>query len=147
MSVYFIACGGYIKIGYSEDPEKRAANLFRSTSRYSAPRAAYLARGTQRLLRHFEGDMSTELGLHEALDDYAAGCEWFIDEPELREWIASAEPDRRYYPRLVRPSGPVYRQIPHEERGGGNAELAMQVLDKRRKQWAAEREQVRGRSA
>lgn len=136
MSVYFIACGGFIKVGYSTDAEKRTRNLFRSTSRYSAPRAAYLARGTQVLLRQIEGDMGTEFAIHQALDEYAVGCEWFLDESALRDWIAAAEDDdrkaRREYPTLTRHGGPAYEAIPRAERGGCNAELAYEVMAKQR---------------
>lgn len=36
MSVYAISCAGLLKIGVSDDPERRTANLFKSGSRYSA---------------------------------------------------------------------------------------------------------------
>lgn len=129
MAVYFIACGGFIKVGFSDDPEKRTKNLFRSTSRYSAPRAAYLARGTQELIAAIEGTKSTERAAHAALEDFYAGCEWFVDEPEVRHFAATCTPEEREYPKVVRPAGPV--NVPFGERGGGNADLQYELLAKR----------------
>lgn len=130
MSVYFIACGGFVKVGYSEDPDKRCANLFRGTSRYTAPRAAYEARGTQTILSVIEGTLSTERAAHAALEDFYAGCEWFVDEPAVREFAMTCTPEERDYPKVVREGGPVF--VPFGERGGGNAELAYRLLEKRR---------------
>lgn len=134
MSIYFIACGGFLKVGYSTEPEKRTANLFRSTSRYSAPRAAYLARGTQDLLGWVYGSKTDEARLHRAIEEYAAGCEWFLDEPALRTYLASLSEDVHdadFLP-LTREAGPAWETLPHGERGGCNAELAMQMLERRR---------------
>jgi hypothetical protein len=133
MSVYFIACGGFIKVGHSDNPERRLANLFKSSTRYSAPKAVYEARGTQTMLRVIDGDLATERAIHDALDDFAAGCEWFVDEPELRDYIAAVEGDswseRRHYPKLDRAGGFV--DLPYEERAGSNAELALAVWRKK----------------
>lgn len=129
MSVYFIACGGFIKVGYSDNPERRAAKLFSSTSRYSAPRAAYQARGTQTLLGAIEGDKGTELQLHGALNDYAVGCEWFVDEPELRTYLAALDDDHDDdFLWLSRPTGRAWDTVPIDDRGGHNAELALQLV-------------------
>lgn len=135
MSVYFIACGGFIKVGFSENPERRAVRLFSSTSRYSAPRAAYEARGGQALLGYIEGDKTTEARLHAALDDYSVGCEWFIDEPELRDYLASLTDADEFAP-ITRTAGPAWNTVPREECGGGNVELVMQVWANRRAQLA-----------
>lgn len=133
MSIYFIACGGFIKVGYSADPAKRTANLFRSSSRYAAPAAAYEARGTQTLLGHIDGEKSSERALHIALRDYAAGAEWFVDEPELRVYLASLTDDHddTFLP-LTRPTGPAWKSIADADRGGSNVALALQVLARRR---------------
>ena len=129
MSVYFIACGGFIKVGFSEDPERRVANLFRSGSRYSAPRAAYEARGTQQLIGFVAGTKTTERAMHLALEDFAAGCEWFVDEPAVREFAATCTPEEEDYPKVTRLGGPV--EVPHCESGGGNVELALDLLARR----------------
>jgi hypothetical protein len=134
MSVYFIACGGFIKVGYSKNAERRFHNLFQSSSRYSAPRAAYEARDTRELLRFIEGDKSTEFAIHNALGDFYAGCEWFVDEPALREWIAKVRPDdrpaARRYAKLKRGGGKV--EVPRGEQGGCNVALVMATYGKRR---------------
>lgn len=134
MSVYFIACAGFIKVGFSDDPEKRCANLFRGSSRYTAPRAVYEARGSQELIGTIEGCKSTERRLHRALDDYYSGCEWFIDEPELRTYLLSLNPDDEDadFPPLRREAGPIWETLPSSEFGGRNVELALSVYDKRK---------------
>lgn len=136
MSVYFIACGGFIKVGFSNSPQRRTANLFRSSSRYSAPRAAYEARGTQALLRAIDGDKTTEYVIHEALSDFRAGCEWFVDEPAVRGFIATVEPDAEVYPHLDREGGAV--DLPPAEWGGRNAGPSEQALAKQQAKWRAE---------
>ena len=131
MSVYVIECAGLLKIGYSEDPERRVTNLFKSTSRYTAPRAAYEARGTQRLVHTIPGaTKQDERAIHRALDHYSIGCEWFVDEPDLWDVLQTFEPGDQ--PTLaVRPEGPVWDSWPPADRGGRNAELAGSVLSKR----------------
>jgi hypothetical protein len=129
MSVYFIACGGFVKVGFSRDPERRVARLFTSGSRYTAPRAAFEARGTQTLLGTVAGSKNDERMLHLALDDYAAGCEWFVDEPPLREYLASLTDDHRgLFAPLVRDGGPAWETLPNGERGGSNVS-AFAALD------------------
>lgn len=132
MSVYFIACGGFVKVGYSDNPERRTAKLFSSTSRYSAPRAAYNARGSQELLGHIEGCKVMESRLHDALDDYAVGCEWFVDEPALRSYLSALVDDQEDFALLERVAGPARQTTPLTELGGHNDELAMQLLERRR---------------
>lgn len=139
MSVYFIACGGFIKVGFSDNPERRVKNLFQSGSRYTAPRAAFEARAERTLLRSIEGDKDTERTIHRALEDFYAGCEWFVDEPQLRDWIAAAMPDdrlrKRDYPKLVRLGGRV--EVPQGDMGGGNYDLNIAVWLKGREQATA----------
>jgi hypothetical protein len=133
MSIYFIACGGFIKVGYSDDPVRRTARLFSSTSAYTAPRAAYEARGSQELLGYIYGDKADERRLQQALDDYAVGCEWFVDEPELRAYLSSLPEDGGiYYPPLKRAGGAIAETLPVGERGGCNADLALRALERRR---------------
>ena len=131
MSVYVIECAGLLKIGYSKSPERRTANLFQSTSRYTAPRAAFDARGTQRLLMVINpATKSDEAVIHEALEDYSIGCEWFVDEPAV--WnVLHAFTSEDLPERVERPEGSAYDAMPASERGGGNYELCMSVLNKR----------------
>ena len=131
MSLYVIECANLLKIGYSENPERRTAFLFRSTSRYSAPRAAYEARGTQRLVHVVPGATKPdERMVHLALDDYAIGCEWFVNEPAVLDLVRTFKPDDMPE-RIIRPGGPVWDTFPEGERGGSNYELAEAVLAKR----------------
>jgi hypothetical protein len=131
MSVYAIKCAGLLKIGYSESPERRAAKLFQSTSRYTAPRAAHNARGTQRLAFVIPGaTKQDERSIHNALEDYSIGCEWFVDEPAVWELLHSFTHDD-LPERVERPEGPAWDGLPAGERGGGNAEASMSLLVKR----------------
>ena len=132
MSLYAIECAGLLKIGYSENPERRVVNLFKSTSRYTAPRAAYEARGTQRLVQVTPGaTKGDERMVHDALADYSIGCEWFVNEPAVIDLLEAFHPGD-IPAALTRPEGSAYGQTPPAERGGGNADLAMSVLAKRR---------------
>jgi hypothetical protein len=107
MYVYFAAVGGLIKVGYSENPERRVRNLFRGSTLYGAPVDAYEARGTQVMLRTIEGCKTVERRCHEALADFEVSLEWFLDEPPVRAFIDAAEDWREDYPRVVREGGPV----------------------------------------
>ena len=131
MSVYVIECAGLLKIGYSENPERRTERLLTSGSRYSAPRAAYEARGTQRLVHVIDGATKwDERAIHDALEDYSIGCEWFVNEPAV--WTLLETFKRGDLPAMVaRPQGSAYDALPASERGGGNADLAMSLLTKR----------------
>ena len=131
MSVYAIECAGLLKIGYSTDPDRRVAALFQSGSRYSAPRAAYEARGTQRLVAVIDkATKQDERAIHWALDDYSIGCEWFLDEPEVRELLASFTLGDQPEP-IGRDGGPAWEATPPGDRGGANVGLAVSVLAKR----------------
>jgi hypothetical protein len=136
MSVYVIECAGLLKIGYSENPERRTAKLFQSTSAYTAPRAAYEARGTQRLIHVIKGARKDdEAMIHRALDDYSIGAEWFVNESAVLEVVHAFEPDDVPAPR-IRPQGPAWAEMPLAEQGGQNVELAMSLLNKRRQRAA-----------
>ena len=136
MSVYVIECAGLLKIGYSETPERRVANLFQSTSAYTAPRAAYEARGTQRLIHVIDGaSKDDERAIHLALDDYSIGCEWFVNEQAVLDFVGGFELESLPMP-PTRPEGPAWESMPRSERGGGNAALAMALLEKRRQRAA-----------
>lgn len=134
MAVYVIECAGLLKIGFSENPERRVANLFQSASRYSAPRAAHEARGTQRLVCVItDGTKSDEAVIHQALAMYSIGCEWFANEPAVLEYVQSfTAGDYPPVEPIERPGGWAIDAIPVAERGGGNAELVMSVFAKRR---------------
>lgn len=111
MSVYFAQVGHYIKVGFSEDPEKRVKNLWKSTTRYGRPWDLSLD-VERRLLLAIPGSKQTEHGCHLALDDYYAGCEFFIDEPGVREFMTHAAKGR--FPHMTRPGGP-FAPVSHEQ--------------------------------
>lgn len=132
MSVYVIECAGLLKIGYSETPERRTERLFQSASRYSAPRAAYEARGTQRLVHVIDrAGKDDERFIHFTLDDYSIGCEWFVNEPAVMDFVRSFTPGEAVTPRLERPGIPAWKELPREELGGCNYDLMRSVLTKR----------------
>lgn len=102
MSVYFAKIDRYIKIGFSENPERRVARLWQSGTRYGRPWDCPMAEPV--LLLAINGDKPLEARCHEALSDYYATREWFIDEPGVRDFMAQAERGR--FPVVVRPGGP-----------------------------------------
>jgi hypothetical protein len=106
MSVYFAQVGRYIKVGYSQNPEVRVEKLFQSGTRYARPVDCSLD-APRTLLAVAPGDKSEERACHEALADFAAGCEFFIDEPPVRAFIAEAQAGR--YPHVEREAGPFER--------------------------------------
>lgn len=138
MAVYVIECAGLLKIGYSDNPERRVAKLFQSASRYSAPRAAYEARGTQRLVHVIDGATKyDEHVIHTSLDEYGIGCEWFVNEPAVLEFVQSFEPGSRFTARIPRPDGDASLSMPRSELGGCNHEAVMQAYAKSRQRAAA----------
>lgn len=102
MSVYFAKIDRYIKVGYSANPQRRVANLWKSGTRYDRPVDCPLVQPV--LLLAIDGDKPLEARCHEALGDYYAASEWFIDEPGVRDFMAQAERGR--FPVIVRPGGP-----------------------------------------
>lgn len=105
MSVYFARVGRYIKVGFSENPERRAARLFASATRYGAPKD--IGAGTPRELIGFvPGHLNEERTAHAALNDFRVTGEWFIDEPEVRDYIRRClAADDVATSRVVRPAG------------------------------------------
>jgi hypothetical protein len=103
MSVYFARVGRYIKIGYSRSPERRVANLFKSGTRYARPVDCPLD-AERELLAVIPGGLNEEAMCHGMLEGFAAGCEFFIDEPPVRTFIAEALEGRFMHP--VREGGP-----------------------------------------
>ena len=88
MSVYFAKVGRYIKVGFSENPERRVANLFQSSTRYGAPRDID-STTPRELLAAVDGTKSGERAAHATLADFCVMGEWFMDEPEVREFMAA----------------------------------------------------------
>lgn len=93
MSVYFIQVGRYFKIGYAADAELRFRNLHKSGTRYTFPADASWLPEDRRLYRVVEGDKGRERNIHTALDKFAVGLEWFLDESPLREFIDTLPED------------------------------------------------------
>lgn len=93
MSVYFIRVGRYFKIGTTEDVEQRFANLHRSGTRYTFPADAPVAIEDRELYKVIPGFLATERSVHAALEDFAVGLEWFVDEPPLRAFVDALPTD------------------------------------------------------
>lgn len=87
-SVYFIQVGKYVKVGISENPERRCERLFSSSTQYAAPWDCPKERPARRLLGYVPGRLGDEFAAHQALSDFAVGCEFFIDEQPVRDYMA-----------------------------------------------------------
>lgn len=129
MSVYFAQVGPVLKIGYSENPERRVANLFKGSTLYSAPAVAIEHRAERRLLRAIDGDKTTETLIHRALSDFNIGLEWFVAEQPVLDFAATAQEADEYDP-LRREGGRIRWDA--RQMAGGNAELVMAAFYKRR---------------
>lgn len=105
MSVYFAQVGRYIKVGYSENPERRVRNLWKSGTRYGRPADCPL--DTPRLLASIPGSLNREAECHSALADFAVGCEFFVDEPPVRDFIAAVVAGESIK-HIARDSGPAF---------------------------------------
>lgn len=90
MSVYFAQVGGYIKVGSSDDPERRVRRLFSSETRYCKPDDCPTDAGSRRLLLTIPGSLNVEWSCHRALDDFRVVGEFFIDEPGVRDFMERA---------------------------------------------------------
>lgn len=125
MSVYFIAAGGYIKIGCSEDAQRRFERLHRSGTAATFPPGVSTALADRRLLRVVSGWLTEETAVHRALDEFSVGLEWFLDEPPVREFIASL-PDKcpAHLPRVTRPGGWCEREYDLVHAGRAEREYA-----------------------
>lgn len=86
MSVYFIRLGKYVKVGYSETPERRFRRLFSSTTSYSAPWDAPRGLADRTLLGFVSGSKDDEWAAHEALADYLVGCEFYLAEQPVIDY-------------------------------------------------------------
>lgn len=119
MSVYFIKAGAYFKIGASDDPERRCTRLNQGGTRYTFPADVSWDRDQRYLYKVVPGWKSEEHSIRQALDQFAVGLEWFLDEPELRAYIDALPEDRKpTYPQPVveRPGGwceAEYRAVQH----------------------------------
>lgn len=125
MSVYFARVGRYIKVGYSANPERRVANLFKSATRYSAPRDIDAAT-PRTLLGYVPGRLNEERTAHAALRDFRVQGEWFLDEPWARTYVDGciatgavhacymSRPDGEYF----RDEDPVLMPSPEEREAG-----------------------------
>lgn len=129
MSVYFIRAGGYFKIGASDNPQRRCERLHLSGTRYTFPVGVSLNPADRELYRAVEGWKSEEAQVHQALDDFAVGLEWFLDEPPVREFIDSL-PDSLFRRRAVRiekverTGGWCEREYREVQAGRGDREMA-----------------------
>jgi hypothetical protein len=130
MSVYFIRVGRYFKIGASEEPVRRYANLRKSGTRYTFPidaDASWLA-GDHELFRVVDGWKDRERLIHLALDAFTVGLEWFLDEPAVREFIVSLpanEPERlAELPRIPRDGGFDVEEYHRVQHGRAEREMA-----------------------
>ena len=104
MSVYFIQAGRYVKVGFSDNPERRFRRLFASNTAYSSPHDVPRDLASRTLLKVIDGDKNAEARIHIALDQFRVGTEWFIDEPELRAFIDTVE-TADSYETVTRPAG------------------------------------------
>lgn len=106
MSVYFIRASGYFKIGFSDEPIRRFERLERSGTRYTFPADASFRLEDRQLYKVVDGWKDDERRIHLALDDFAVGLEWFLDEPLVREFIDDLSATSPHRPRkITRPDG------------------------------------------
>lgn len=115
MSVYFIQLGRYLKVGYSETPERRHRRLFSGTTSYSAPWDCPRGLADRTLLGYVPGGKDDEGQAHRALDDFAVGCEFYLAEHPVLEYVQRCLATGVIDPRRVdRADGPVDRvgQVP-----------------------------------
>ena len=85
MSVYFARVGRYMKIGYSKDPIKRSATITTGAAKH---RPADVERNEDvDLVGWLPGDRRAERDAHMALGRKHVMCEWFIDCPEVRDYL------------------------------------------------------------
>lgn len=110
MSVYFICVGRYVKVGFSDDPDRRFQNLHKSGTRYTFPVDASIKVEDRQLYRVVDGWKDAEEYIHIALDNYAVGLEWFLAEAPVFEFI-DALPSF--------PSDRLIRSLPAVPREGG----------------------------
>lgn len=127
MSVYFIHASRYFKIGYSENPQRRFDRLHLSGTRYTFPADASWSIDDRTLYRVIEGDKSSEHRIHLALDNFAVGLEWFLDEPEVRAFIDGLPDDAHgmeHPSEVLRPGGFCQQEYLDVQSGRADREMA-----------------------
>lgn len=106
MSVYFIRLGKYVKVGYSENPERRFRRLFSSSTSRAAPWDCPRSLYQRELLGYVPGETGEESRAHRMLAEFAVGCEFFLAEPASLDYIARCLSTGRVLRRAVsRPEG------------------------------------------
>lgn len=89
MTVYFAASGDYIKVGFSINVLQRTASLQGDYCN----RPGDLSRDAHvEVLGWFPGTKRDELLAHAALNDHWAAGEWYLDHPDVHDYLA-AQPD------------------------------------------------------
>lgn len=83
--VYFIRCEGFVKIGISSNPEKRLQDLQRSGNGTLAPPRIDLT--TAEIVTTEAGGRAKESQLHNMFAYLRIVGEWFVEEPEITEYI------------------------------------------------------------
>jgi hypothetical protein len=114
MSIYFIQVGRYFKIGYAGDAQRRFESLHKSGTRYTFPADASWSVEDRELYRVVNGDKGREYWVHIALDNFAVGLEWFLDEAPVRQFIDTLPVE---YDRMTR------EDLPTVPRHGGWCEV------------------------
>lgn len=87
MSVYFIRVGQYVKVGFSDDPQRRFRRLFNGATGYSAPWDCSRKLADRELLGYVPGDKRDEQVAHEALEDFSVGCEFYLAEQPVLDYV------------------------------------------------------------
>lgn len=115
MSVYFIRLGKYVKVGYSETPERRFRRLFSSGTGYSAPWDCPRGLADRTLIGHVRGSKDDEGAAHRALEDFLVGCEFYLAEQPVLDYAATClragAVNRSHVPRAAGPAESV-GQVP-----------------------------------
>lgn len=108
MSVYFIRVGRYFKIGTSEDPELRFKRLFNGSTNYAAPWDCSRRLADRTLVGFVPGGRSEEHAAHKALENFGVGCEFFLAEPLVIDYVQRSLIGRRVIrSKVIRQEGPA----------------------------------------
>ena len=109
MSVYFIRLGKYLKVGYSENPERRFRRLFAGSTSYAAPWDCPRKLSERTLLGYVPGTKDDERDAHDALADFGVGCEFYLAERGSLAYVDRCLEYGVVISRspLVRPGGPA----------------------------------------
>jgi hypothetical protein len=106
MNVYFIRVGQYVKVGFSQNPERRFRRLFSSTTGYSAPWDCPRVLADRTLLGYVPGSKDEEWEAHAALEDFLVGCEFYLAEEPVLDYAARCiKAGRVLTDRVDRPEG------------------------------------------